>query len=116
MDTQPLALEPDEETTIQILGKLIPYKNNKPVVLQNAGTNLVPIFSDSEILDTAMKLAKTEYDCIKQIHDDVEFVQAIPFFTPTGIPVQIIIDPHLEDDNHVHWGVLNRTPLDDEDT
>jgi hypothetical protein len=80
-----------------ITGYLFPWRHAQPVFVAVGGTDdlFLPVFASASKLQELMTAAKTEFDSIKQINNQSEFLASIPTEMPSGDRIRIMVDPHL---------------------
>jgi hypothetical protein len=82
---------------IDIVGHVIPWRDDQPVMMMLTGTTdwFLPVFASVEKLRELMAATKTEYDSFKQVDDQPEFLKSIPPETLTGERIRIMVDPYI---------------------
>jgi hypothetical protein len=100
---------PPRQTSITLTGKLFPWAlagivRGRPVFISLSGTSdlYLPCFTDAADLHAVMFRAGAPFDRIKQIDDEVEFLESLPREVE-GKRVRIMVDPSFTDDGKTRW-------------
>ena len=83
--------------TMDITGYLFPWRSGQPVFVLIGGTDdyFLPLFATAQKLRDLMTAIKVEFDRIKQINNQREFLASIPTEMPNGERIRIIVDPNI---------------------
>jgi|SRR5208282_552853 len=94
--------KPLEELTLD--DALIPWKNEQPVLLNMPGSphEYLALFSSEEKLRELTARAKVEFDSIKQVQEQHEFLESIPQ------EVVVILDPWYTPEGKVRFKQVMR--------
>ncbi len=89
---------------VHLTGMLIPWQNEQPVFMSVAASSqlYLPVFSDRDELERVMRQAKADWQSVKEITDESEFLREIPN------DITIMVNPRFMPDGKVRWMEVRR--------
>jgi hypothetical protein len=115
-----MAIEVGPVHTFSITGYVMPWSNtnNMPIILAMTDDHrdFLPVFSSVDKLNAILNALQIQFDKIKKIDDDGEFLSSIPRQITPGIDLLIIVDPYYTDRGTVRFKrILREWDIEDDD-
>lgn len=99
----------NEIKTFNITGHVFPWIDDGPCFIEMHGSDdwYLPVFSTADLLRAYMSAARIAYERIKQIQDQHEFLDSIPY-RHMGIRIRIAVDCWVTPQQTTRFGEIIR--------
>jgi hypothetical protein len=89
----------------KIEGRLIPYLDNKPMLLELNGKFLMPLFSSKEKYDEAAKWTDFSSAQLKVINDSGQFIRSVQA-AKSKIKFHVVVDPYVTPEGNTRFDLI----------